>query len=143
MELPLIASPPVRLKPGGLTGFDEYVKRLPKGYSTVIGGRGYNLSSGERQLLAITRLILHDPKVMIFDESSSEMDPLTSTSAFRSIRDHLKGKTLIIVDNTPISVMHADSVIFVNKGRISDIGTHAELMDRNPEYMEMYRNMIS
>ncbi len=125
-----------------LTGFDECVRRLPKGYNTVIGGRGYNLSSGERQLLAITRLIIHNPKVMIFDESSSEMDPLTSTVAFTSIRDNLKDKTLIIVDNTPVSIMHADIVIFMSKGRISDVGTHSELMDRNPEYMEMYRNMV-
>ena len=124
-----------------LTGFDECVKRLPKGYRTVIGGRGYNLSSGERQLLAITRLILHDPKVMIFDESSSEMDPLTTMSVFRSMRGHLKDKTLIIVDNTPMSVLHSDMVIFMSRGRVSDVGTHSELMDRNPEYMEMYRNM--
>ena len=124
-----------------LTGFDECVRKLPKGYRTVIGGRGYNLSSGERQLLAITRLILHDPKVMIFDESSSEMDPLTTASVFRSTREHLRDKTLIIVDNTPMSVMHSDKVIFMSKGKVSDVGTHSELMDRNPEYMEMYRNM--
>ena len=125
-----------------LTGFDECVRKLPKGYNTVIGGRGYNLSSGERQLLAITRLMLHDPKIVIFDESSSEMDPLTTSSTFSSLRDYLKGKTVIIVDNTPMSVMHADTVIFVSKGRISDVGTHEELMDRNPAYMEMYRNMV-
>ena len=124
-----------------LTGFDDCVKRLPKGYDTVIGGRGYNLSSGERQLLAITRLVLHDPKVMIFDESTSEMDPLTTISTFRSIFGHLKEKTLIIVDNTPMSVLHSDTVIFMSKGRVSDVGTQSELMDRNPEYMDMFRNM--
>ena len=124
-----------------MTGFDECVRKLPKGYKTVIGGRGYNLSSGERQLLAITRLVLHDPKVMIFDESTSEMDPLTTISTFRSIFGHLKEKTLIIVDNTPMSVLHSDTVIFMSKGKVSDVGTHSELMDRNPEYMDMFRNM--
>ena len=114
---------------------------MPKGYNTVIGGRGYGLSSGEKQLLSVTRLMLHDPKVMIFDESTSEMDPLMSTTAFASIKENLKGKTLIVVDNTPISVRYADTVIFMGKGKILDIGSHEELIGRNPAYVEMYRNM--
>ena len=65
-----------------------------------------------------------------------------SASAFASIRDRLKGKTLIIVDNTPISVQHADMVIFMGGGKVLDVGTHSELMDRNPGYVEMYRNMV-
>ena len=124
-----------------LTGLDERVRSMPKGYNTVIGGRGYGLSSGEKQLLSITRLMLHDPKVMIFDESTSEMDPLMSTTAFASIKENLKGKTLIVVDNTPISVRYADTVIFMGKGKILDIGSHEELIGRNPAYVEMYRNM--
>ena len=125
-----------------LTGFDEYVKKLPKGYDTIIGGRGHSLSSGEKQLLSITRLLLYDPKIMIFDESSSDMDPLTSMTVFSSIRKNLKGKTVIIVDNTPTSVLNADKVVFMEKGRILDVGSHIELMDRNPKYVEMYRNMV-
>ena len=124
-----------------LTGLDERVRSMPKGYNTVIGGRGYGLSSGEKQLLSVTRLMLHDPKVMIFDESTSEMDPLMSTTAFESIKENLKGKTLIVVDNTPISVRYADTVIFMGKGKILDIGSHEELIGRNPAYVEMYRNM--
>ena len=125
-----------------LTGLDERVRAMPKGYRTVIGGRGHGLSSGERQLLSITRLMIYDPKVMIFDESSSEMDALTSTAAFRSIRENLKEKTLIIVDNTPVSVGYADTVVFMSRGRVLDVGSHEELMDRNPAYVEMYRNMV-
>ena len=79
---------------------------------------------------------------MIFDESSSEMDSQTAIAAFRTIREHLAGKTLIIVDNTPISVMNSDTVIFMKNGKVSDVGVHSELMDRNPDYMEMYRNMV-
>ena len=130
------------VKMSELTGFDACVRKMAKGYNTVIGGRGHGLSSGEMQLLSITRLLLYDPKIMIFDESSSEMDPLTGASAFASIRDRLKGKTLIIVDNTPISVQHADMVIFMGGGKVLDVGTHSELMDRNPGYVEMYRNMV-
>ena len=128
-------------KASRLTGLDERVRSMPKGYNTVIGGRGYGLSSGEKQLLSVTRLMIYDPKVMIFDESTSEMDPLMSTTAFASIKVNLKGKTLIVVDNTPISVRYADTVIFMGKGKILDIGSHEELMDRNPAYVEMYRNM--
>ena len=124
-----------------LTGLDDRVRSLPKGYNTVIGGRGHGLSSGEKQLLSITRLMIYNRKVMIFDESSSEMDPLTSTSAFMSMHDNLKGKTVVIVDNTPVSVGYADKIIFMGKGKVLDIGTHEELMDRNPAYVEMYRNM--
>ena len=125
-----------------LTGFDAFVRKMAKGYNTVVGGRGHGLSSGEMQLLSITRLLLYDPKVMIFDESSSEMDPLTGITAFSSTRDRLKDKTLIIVDNTPLSVKYADTVIFMGKGKVLDIGTHSELMDRNPAYVDMYRNMV-
>ena len=114
---------------------------MPKGYNTVIGGRGHGLSSGEKQLLSITRLMIYNPKVMIFDESSSEMDSLTSINAFVSMKENLTGKTLIIVDNTPVSVRFADQVIFMGKGKILDIGSHEELMGRNPDYIEMYRNM--
>lgn len=124
-----------------LTGLDERVRSMPKGYNTVIGGRGHGLSSGEKQLLSITRLMIYNPKVMIFDESSSEMDSLTSINAFVSMKENLTGKTLIIVDNTPVSVRFADQVIFMGKGKILDIGSHEELMGRNPDYIEMYRNM--
>ena len=124
-----------------MTGLDDVVKALPKGYNTVIGGRGRGLSSGEKQLLSITRLMIYNRKVMIFDESTSEMDPLTSISAFTAMRENLRGKTLVIVDNTPISVRYADTVIFMGRGRVLDIGTHEELMGRNPAYTEMYRNM--
>ncbi len=127
-----------------LTGFDECVRKLPKGYDTVIGGRGHGLSSGEKQLLSITRLLLYDPKVMIFDESSSDMDPLTNMAVIASVRDYLKkNKTLIIIDNTSLSVQNADKVIFMGRGRVLDMGTHSELMDRNPAYVEMYRNMLA
>ena len=126
-----------------ITGFDECVKRLPKGYDTVVGGRGHGLSSGEKQLMSITRLLLYDTKVMIFDESSSEMDPLTSNAVFSAIREHIHGKTVIIVDNTSTSVQKADAVIFLQKGGKVDIGTHSELMDRNPDYVDMYRNMTT
>jgi len=126
-----------------ITGFDECVKRLPKNYDTVVGGRGHGLSSGEMQLMSITRLLLYDTKVMIFDESSSEMDPLTSTAVFSAIREHIHDKTVIIVDNTPTSVQKADTVIFLQKNGPVDIGTHNELMDRNPHYVDMYRNMMT
>ncbi|MBQ6547522.1 MAG: ABC transporter ATP-binding protein [Candidatus Methanomethylophilaceae archaeon] len=126
-----------------LTGFDSYVSKLPRGYDTIVGGRGHKLSSGEIQLLSITRLLLYDPKVMIFDESTSNMDQLTATTAFSSIRDHLKDKTLIVVDNTPLSVQYADKVVFLGKGTVIDAGTHSELMDRNPAYVDMYRNMVA
>ncbi|MBO4551705.1 MAG: ABC transporter ATP-binding protein [Candidatus Methanomethylophilaceae archaeon] len=126
-----------------LTGFDSYVSKLPRGYDTIVGGRGHKLSSGEIQLLSITRLLLYDPKVMIFDESTSNMDQLTAITAFSSIRDHLKDKTLIVVDNTPLSVQYADKVVFLGKGTVIDAGTHSELMDRNPAYVDMYRNMVA
>ena len=119
----------------------ERLRKLPKGYETVIGGRGHGLSSGERQLLSVTRLMIYDPKVMIFDESTSEMDPLMSNAAFASMKENKGGKTLIIVDNTPVSVRYADTVIFMGKGEILDIGSHDELIGRNPAYVEMYRNM--
>ncbi len=126
-----------------LTGFDEHVKYFPRGYDTVIGGRGHGLSSGEIQLLSITRLLLYGPKIMIFDESASDMDPITTMSTLDSIKSHFVGKTVIVVDNTPIAAAKADVVVFMSKGKVLDIGTHIELMDRNPAYVEMYRNMLA
>ena len=105
--------------------------------------RTSGLSSGETQLLSITRLLLYGPKVMIFDESASDMDPITTMNTLDSIKSHFIGKTVIVIDNTPISASKADTVVFMSKGRVMDIGTHSELMDRNPAYVEMYRNMLA
>lgn len=126
-----------------MTGFHRFVMRFPKGYDTVIGGRGHGLSSGEMQLLSMTRLMLYGSKVLVFDESSSEIDPLTSLNAFNGVRELFTDRTVIIVDNTPISVMNADRVIFMGDGTIDDAGSHSELMYRNSRYAEMIRNMIS
>ena len=123
------------------TGFDSAVRGMRRGYGTVIGGRGHDLSSGEMQKLSVTRLMLYDPKVMIFDESISNVDPVTGAEMFDSVRDEFSDRTVIIVDNSVHPVMAADKVVFMRAGTVDDTGTHEELMARNPGYRDLFRSM--
>lgn len=124
-----------------MSTLDSYVNCLPKGYDTVIGGRGHGLSSGEKQILAITRMVLYGTKIMIFDESSSEMDPVTRDRVYRGILPLIEDRTVIIVANTASSVINADRVLFMSEGTVADYGSHEELLDRNQAYAEMFRSM--
>lgn len=124
-----------------ITGLDEFVSRMPDGYDTKLTISDAMLHDGVRQLLAVTRLMLADPKVLIFDEAASELDPITCDRLFRNIGPFLNDKTVITISNNVYLVTNCDYVLYLDKGHIVDFGVHEELMERCDMYAELFRNM--
>lgn len=122
-------------------GFDEFVMKHPEGYDKMLGD-GCGLSSGEMQLLSLARLALYDPKIVILDDSTSDVDPITRYGLINKAEDWLYGKTVIISATDVSSMIIAHNVVYMRSGKIDDMGIHSELMSRNEDYAELFRSMI-
>jgi subfamily B ATP-binding cassette protein MsbA len=120
----------------------EFVERLPQGYDTLVGERGVKLSGGQRQRVAIARAILKDPAVLILDEATSNLD----TESERLIEDAmtrlLVGRTTLIIAHRLSTVRRADRLVVLDRGRIVEQGTHAQLLDRSGLYARLYERQF-
>jgi len=122
---------------------DDVVEKLTDGLETMIGKDGIRLSGGERQRLAIARMLLHAPNAVILDESTSALDVQTESHLFTSLRDYLRGKTTLIIAHRLSTVEHADYVYFLDRGRIVEAGTPAELMEKKGFYQQFVARQLS
>jgi ATP-binding cassette subfamily B protein len=104
------------------------IRGFPQGYDTLVGERGITLSGGQRQRACIARALLHDPKVLVFDDSLSAVDTSTEAALLATLREVARGKTTIIVAHRLSSVMEADQILVLDEGRIVERGKHAELL---------------
>lgn len=118
----------------------DFIMSFPKGYDTDLGQGGVNVSGGQKQRLCIARALLKKPKVLILDDSTSAVDSKTDESIRRAFRESLKGTTKLIIAQRISSIQDADRIIVLDKGTVSDIGTHEELMKRSEIYQEVYRS---
>ena len=118
---------------------DSFIEKLPQGYDTEIGENGYTLSGGERQRLSIARALLKDAPIILLDEATAALDPENETLIQHAIGTLIKGKTVIVIAHRLRTVENADKIIVLNKGTIAETGTHAELMEKDGIYREMYR----
>ena len=118
---------------------DSFIEKLPQGYDTEIGENGYTLSGGERQRLSIARALLKDAPIILLDEATAALDPENETLIQHAISTLIKDKTVIVIAHRLRTVENADKIIVLNKGMIAETGTHAELMQKNGIYREMYR----
>jgi len=118
---------------------DSFIEKLPQGYDTEIGENGYTLSGGERQRLSIARALLKDAPIILLDEATAALDPENETLIQHAIGTLIKGKTVIVIAHRLRTVENADKIIVLNKGMIAETGTHAELMEKNGIYRQMYR----
>ena len=120
-----------------IVGIHESVIRLEDGYDTVILERGTNLSFGQRQLVCLGRAILADPRILVFDEATSSVDPYTEALIQNALKEEMVNRTVLLVTHRVSTVRDADRIIILDEGRIEDVGSHDELIERN----ELYRRL--
>jgi len=118
---------------------EKFIQRLPHGYGTLVGEGGEMLSAGERQLLAFARALFINPKVLILDEATSHVDPETERLIQEGLSRLLKGRTAIVIAHRLSTIRHADRIVVLHKGRVREIGSHAELMALKGIYFRLYQ----
>lgn len=117
-----------------LADADGFIRQLPQGYDSNVGVGGALLSGGQRQRVAIARTLLSDPDYLLMDEAGASLDNKSDMTIFRTVREHMKGRTIVVVAHDMRSVMEADHIIVLNSGSLEAAGTHEELLKASPTY---------
>jgi ATP-binding cassette, subfamily B, bacterial MsbA len=115
----------------------EFIEKFPDGYDTVIGERGLKLSGGQRQRIAIARALLKNPPVLILDEATSSLDTVSEALVQKALETLMSNRTTIIIAHRLSTIKNADRIVVFEEGRISDIGTHDELLSRGQTYSKL------
>jgi ATP-binding cassette subfamily B protein len=120
----------------------ERVSELPDGYDTIVGERGYKLSGGEKQRMAIARVLLKDPRILILDEATSALDTVSERLIQRAFEALMEGRTTIAIAHRLSTILRADRILVYDRGRIAERGTHAELLALGGLYARLYREQF-
>ncbi len=120
----------------------DLIASLPEGYDTVVGERGYRLSGGEKQRLAIARMLLKDPAIVILDEATSHLDSESEHQIQAALADALVDRTAIVIAHRLSTIVAADRIVVIADGRIVEEGTHADLLARGDLYADLYRTQL-
>ena len=125
-----------------LAGADDFIRRLPEGYNTMLMGNGANLSQGQRQLLAIARAAVADPPVMILDEATSSIDTHTEAIVQRGMDALMSGRTTFYIAHRLSTIQNADAIMVLDHGRIIERGTHEDLIKLHGTYYQLYTGAL-
>jgi ATP-binding cassette subfamily B protein/subfamily B ATP-binding cassette protein MsbA len=120
----------------------NFIVALPGGYDTLLGEGGGNLSQGQRQLLSFARAVLADPRILILDEATSNVDTRTEALIQEALSTLLKGRTSVVIAHRLSTIRNADLILVIEAGRIVEHGTHASLLSRNGLYADLYRRQF-
>jgi subfamily B ATP-binding cassette protein MsbA len=120
----------------------EFIERLSAGLDTRVGERGVKLSGGQRQRLAIARVFLKDPTVVVLDEATSSLDSESERLVEEAMQELLTGRSTLIIAHRLSTVQRADRVVVLDRGRVAEEGTHAELLAREGLYARLYRGQF-
>ena len=120
----------------------EFIMELPDGYDTVVEERGSTLSAGQRQLIAFARVLLADPRILILDEATSNIDTRTEEALQAGLNHLLKGRTSFIIAHRLSTVRNSDVIMVLDHGRIIERGSHDELIAQKGEYYQLYTGAV-
>jgi ATP-binding cassette subfamily B protein len=122
-----------------LANADEFIRKLPQGYDTVVGERGSSLSGGQRQRIGIARAIIRNSPVLILDEATSGLDAESEALIVQALDRLMKGKTSLVIAHRLGTIRQADRILVLKGGRIVEQGRHEELLARGGEYAALYK----
>ena len=120
----------------------DFITALPAGYDTIVGERGYRLSGGEKQRIAIARVILKDPRLVILDEATSNLDTLSEQLIQAALRPLFRGRTSFVIAHRLSTILAADVIFVFQDGRLVERGTHHELLARGGLYRTLYEHQF-
>ena len=120
----------------------HFIMDLPDGYDTIVGERGYRLSGGEKQRIALARVILKDPRILVLDEATSHLDSESESLIQDALKRVMAGRTSIVIAHRLSTILAADLILVMDRGRIVERGTHEELLATGGLYSQLYETQF-
>ena len=120
----------------------DFIQTLPERYDTVVGERGYRLSGGEKQRVAIARVILKDPRILVLDEATSHLDSESEALIQEALKRVMEGRTSVVIAHRLSTILAADVILVLDQGRLVEQGSHAELVEQGGLYSRLYKTPI-
>jgi ATP-binding cassette subfamily B protein len=125
------------------SGADEFIERLPKGFDTLLEENASNLSGGQKQRLSIARCLLAKPRILILDEAASALDPESEAIFIRNLSQIAVGRTVVMISHRLSTLVKSNAILVMQQGRLSDCGTHEELLSRCETYQQLWNQQTS